>query len=187
MNQFKHLDEHFPVLPNRHSGEVVSLSVIIEIQNSDRFASPIVGTISWKRKAWYVNASTNAFILHRKLCGELTEYLDHMFGPGVHARVSKQQVKAAKKLLAEAVWNSYVLNCASDLQYHTWSVVFPPLTSGLSRLPSLWWDADGENTYESTGNSLWRESVRKWVFPGNGNASLPQVALLQERVHEVNK
>jgi hypothetical protein len=203
MNQFKSLDKHFPTLPNRHSGEVVSLSVYIDFQPSDKLnpwsdalSSEMVealrfwdqqssGVLSWKRKAWYVNASSNAFILHRSLCRELAEFLDHEQGLLVNPLVSKQQVKTAKKLLARAVWNSYVLNCTYDDQYHEWLIKFPSPTDCLSTNPSLWWNSNTDDDKMSI--QCWIESCKKWKFPGDEDSSLPQVALLQERIHKVNK
>jgi len=168
MNQFKHLDKHFPTLPNRHFGEVVSVSVFIELTTGPvGLHDPGCGVISWKRKAWYVNASSNAFILHRQLCREFAEYLDHRQGPSYEVIVTKQQVRVAKKLLARAVWNSYVLNCTDGTQYHEWWVAIPSPNFCLSTTPSLWWNANGADPGESTGERYWRESCNKWEFPEN--------------------
>jgi hypothetical protein len=158
MNQFKALDQIFPCLPNRHAGEVVSVSVHLSIADMN------FGVASWKRKAWYVNASTNAFILHRKLCGEMTECLDR-FIPGPYAcpQPTPQQVRKAKKLLAIAVWNSYVYNALYGDQYTEWHVVFPHPETLMSRNPSLWW-----NTAHADGTSVgtnWVESCARWEYP----------------------
>lgn len=94
MNQFKSLDTLFPCGKDRLCGEVVSVSVHISLSDIESFF------VSWKRKAWYVNASVNAFHLHRGLCKELSNRLD-----GLDVPPSAQ--KKLKKLLAVAVDFAY--------------------------------------------------------------------------------
>lgn len=173
MNQFKLLDKHFPVLPNRHVGEVVSVSCII--MQGEAF----IGNISCKRKAWYVNASKNAFHLHRFLCKELAEHRGWFDNRSLcyTSYPSDKVLRQVKKLLAMSVWNSYVLNCMNDDQYTEWMIQLPDPTSTscLGTTPSLWWNS----AYDENGRKAdtdWREVCAKWEFPGE-DLTLPPVAL----------
>lgn len=66
MNQFKRLDTLFPVGENRTCGEVVALNVSVHDDINGK-----IGVAAAKRKASYVNASVNAFHLHRDLCSDI--------------------------------------------------------------------------------------------------------------------
>lgn len=172
MNQFKLLDSLFPTLPNRHSGEVVSLSVHVTVGDQS------FGVISWKRKAWYVNASTNAYILHRSLCKELSENMGWFkTGPDAPFYPSQTLMRQAKKLLAIGVWNAYVLNHVSGDQYTEWLMQFPnPLVSAyLWQRPAFWWNAATSDLGSKPLDTDWREQCAKWNLPNKGS-SLPQVA-----------
>jgi hypothetical protein len=82
MNMFKHLDAHFPTVDsgNRIFGEVVS----IELSVSDDIEGVSL-LIAEKRKAVYVNASVNAFHMHRSLVGQLKRSSLFMTSEGVRA------------------------------------------------------------------------------------------------------
>lgn len=112
MNQFKHLDTLFPAGAERTSGEVVSVTVCVSSS-----ADGPLGIISMKRKAWYVNASVNAFHLHRWLCKEFRElqlkeglYLSNRLLSRVYAR------------LAYLTNLAYTRNASSGEQYHEFTL-----------------------------------------------------------------
>lgn len=66
MNRFKNLDSYFPTGKDRLFGEVVRVTIIC------MFHGEVVTTYSWKRKSAHVNASVNAFHMHRGLCHEFS-------------------------------------------------------------------------------------------------------------------
>jgi hypothetical protein len=118
MNQFKFLDSFFPVGSERKFGEVVTCQVtffVNEYADKDPglFAKAIktvdVGTHWWKRKAWYVNASVNAFHMHRGLCSEVKNQPWFL-------ELSTLRQRLVKKMLAQAVVVSYMRNHAFDDQ-----------------------------------------------------------------------
>lgn len=100
-NIFKTLDDLFPCGKERLSGEVVSISVNVLVNG--RFKA----NIGWKRKQWYVNASVNAWHLHRCLLREFREI-------GLILPVAK--MKKVKTFFADAVMYGYMSNCATDRQ-----------------------------------------------------------------------
>lgn len=99
MNQFKILDSLFPTVPNRSHGEVVSVSVHLTLD-----ADCSNAYVSWKRKAWYVNASVNAWHLHRGLCQELNS--SGIFPVHYH--------RAIKRELGKVVMRSYLSSYVSS-------------------------------------------------------------------------
>lgn len=115
MNCFKNLDALFPCGAERSSGEVVSVSVRICGSAFRDESYELVwdyGVISWKRKAWYVNASVNAWHLHRNLCRELREQLAHE-----QILVNRANVKQLYTSLRTMVQFAYQQNAASGHQY----------------------------------------------------------------------
>jgi len=108
MNQFKHLDSVFPCGKDRTFGEVVNIGIHVYLDGTFR------GDISWKRKAWYVNASVNAWHLHRGLCRELRDLVSH--------QVMRSALEDAKKELAYCVYASYWINSATHTQGFSYSM-----------------------------------------------------------------
>lgn len=108
-NQFDFLDDYFPTGPNRTFGEVVSVSVDFWI--STPFGK-LKAVLSYKRKAWYVNASTNAFILHRGLCKQLSDSLVHE-----NADFGVRRYKLMTSALAAVVSTAYMANYTGNNQY----------------------------------------------------------------------
>jgi hypothetical protein len=110
MNMFKALDSYFPVGAARLSGEVVSLSIFLKF---DRFLT--LGqkdtVVSWKRKQWYVNASVNAFHMHRGLVHEASVAMN------LHG-LSQSRSRQVNRLIAVAVAISYSNNYLNGDQYY---------------------------------------------------------------------
>lgn len=100
MNVFKQLDQFFPCGKDRLSGEVVSLQINL----------PEGGSIHWKRKAWYVNASVNAWHLHRGLCRDLT-------GSPFGRLCNQSQLRTLKRALAYWTMFAYLKNAQTGEQY----------------------------------------------------------------------
>lgn len=130
-NRFKTLDTIFPCGKDRVFGEVVALSLrfqngnvwlptpwsteyISEAENS-RILDGAFFDISWKRKAWYVNASTNAFHMHRGLC---REFRDRSSGWHLTNRVRREVYKTVGDLVEHA----YRMNNRDDTQYFEASI-----------------------------------------------------------------
>lgn len=135
MNQFKHLDTLFPTGANRLCGEVVSVSVTLcfydHLWSYHFYNGRTPPVISWKRKAWYVNASVNAFHMHRALCKEFRDCPkpDNVTLPDRH-------VRAVKRLLAAVVMNSYLANYRDGSQYHSYQI---DIDVDIGRSPAAWW------------------------------------------------
>lgn len=127
-NIFKQLDTLFPCGKDRTSGEVVGVTLRVVTNGSLR------GELFWKRKAWYVNASVNAWHLHRGLCRELNEDYSSWFA-------GKQQLATAKRLVALAVASSYIYNYQYDDQYFTWTLDVSQAFDG-EEILSLWRNGD---------------------------------------------
>lgn len=110
MNQFKALDSHFPCVPFRLSGEVVSVSITLTMDGWGLRGTADDTVISTKRKAWYVNASVNAFHMHRDLCREA--------GDLYRARgISSTNLRKVKKMIAAIVSHAYGINRFREEQY----------------------------------------------------------------------
>jgi hypothetical protein len=130
MNMFKSLDTIYPCGDeNRPYGEVVHTIIRVFLDGVE------LGELSMKRKAWYVNASVNAFHMHRGLVRELTDIVRGTYLDG-------QKLKRVKRLVVLAVLNSYLVGRETDAQ------VFPYLISArLSPegefLASLTWETGG--------------------------------------------
>ncbi|DAD50145.1 TPA_asm: hypothetical protein [ssRNA phage Zoerhiza.4_18] len=103
MNVFKSLDIVFPSGSARTFGEVVGVNIRVFVDNVD------LGEIDMKRKAWYVNASVNAFHMHRSLVRDFTDLVR-----GVPIRQS--ELKRAKRLITLAVADAYLSNRKTDSQ-----------------------------------------------------------------------
>lgn len=101
-NVFKSLDAIFPCGKERLSGEVVGITV------SFTQFGVLLGTAYWKRKAWYVNASVNAWHLHRGLCAEFRDDYSKFCLDGCE--------RALKRALGRAVMYSYLINNLSHEQ-----------------------------------------------------------------------
>lgn len=104
MNQFKPLDRLFPCGKDRLSGECVSVRVIVQ---SLTFPSPFY--FQWKRKAVHVNASVNAFHMHRGLCREARTALGAVLTP--------LQLKWLKRTMAHCVDQAYRREAESSISY----------------------------------------------------------------------
>jgi len=153
MNMFKELDSYFPCAPNRASGEVVSVSISTwglsePFANSERDA-----VISQKRKAWYVNASVNAFHMHRSLVKDASSLMNY------HGLSSTLQSRA-KKLIAVAVACAYCENNVRDTQCNEFALWFD-LTETLS--VSLWIPTRKSLAPESD-TIEWREVTMNGIF-----------------------
>ena len=147
-NQFKFLDRFFPCLPNRQAGEVVHVRIYFSVGNwVVGLQSPATEYIDWKRKSWYVNASTNAFIMHRALCAELRSY-------PWFCTLSATSRRNAKAAVALAVKLSYLNNFRSDAQYHEFHLNIGKTIfneRGVARVDSscnLWWLQEDGNTFD---------------------------------------
>jgi len=125
MNCFKALDSLFPTGAERLSGEVVSVQLAFDLTGLEPFS------LDWKRKAWYVNASVNAFHMHRGLVREFLALTGH--------ELSKVQSNAVKRQIALCVLNSYLSNFISRVQFHSYHIgnskLFPGSIEG-------WWVVD---------------------------------------------
>lgn len=110
MNMFKALDSFFPCGAARLSGEVVSLSIVLKGLPVSASQWGGDSTVSWKRKAWYVNASVNAFHMHRGLVGEASKAMD------LHGLSSATQ-RMLKRQIAVAIAISYSANYLKGDQY----------------------------------------------------------------------
>lgn len=124
MNLFKSLDTLFPCGNDRSFGEVVSCSITISV------GGVVKDAINWKRKAWYVNASVNAFHLHRGLVKEFRELSK------VHD-IPSYTTALTKRLIALSVLNSYLSNRVEGGQYHHYAIDVKP--QGFLEFPSCYW------------------------------------------------
>lgn len=106
MNVFKTLDSLFPTVPNRTFGEVVGITINVFVDGDH------VVDLYEKRKAWYVNASVNAFHMHRSLVREFTETIRS-------SDLSSETMRRSKRFIALAVMLGYVQNFEHDTQYFT--------------------------------------------------------------------
>jgi len=149
-NVFKPLDRVFPCGKDRVGGEVVSITVSISDGPTFR------GEISWKRKAWYVNASVNAWHLHRNLCRELRENFSQYF-------TGRESIATAKKLLALGVASCYLRNEKSDQQY--FSLV---LNVQDKMVPTLWtrFDTEMDNELDYREITLPTERLMDFITDG---------------------
>lgn len=129
MNMFKSLDKLFPTGADRRFGEVVSVSIRVFLGNVD------LGEIDMKRKAWYVNASVNAFHMHRSLVRDLVDLLHG-------SDLTDRQVKRAKRLASLTVADAYIRNYTSDglFQYTAYHMNIP----------------------FAGGVSVWRDNENQW-------------------------
>lgn len=123
MNQFSSLDNVFPCIPHRMCGEVVRICVSVFHEGAFK------GELSWKRKAWYVNASVNAWHLHRGLCRDLREL--------AHGRVPGVRINDAKRLLAADVLKAYLANHETGRQNYHYRLDFYTLFDGTTRVVSV--------------------------------------------------
>lgn len=115
MNMFKALDSYFPVGAARLSGEVVSLSIHLRLQKGSDLDGRKNPVVSWKRKQWYVNASVNAFHMHRGLVHEASIAMN------LHG-LSQSSQRAVKRLIAVAIAISYSNNYLMGDQYYEMSI-----------------------------------------------------------------
>lgn len=115
MNVFKSLDKIFPSGATRTSGEVVNIQIELFNSGASDGAEPF-RYIEWKRKAWYVNASVNAFHMHRALIREFVV----LHGDELKAT----HMVRAKRLIGLAVLNAYIDNCESGRQYFSFRLNF---------------------------------------------------------------
>lgn len=103
-NVFKPLDQLFPTLESgqRHAGEVVGVTLnCITIEYGSR-PEQAESVLYEKRKSWYVNASVNAFHMHRSLVRDLVN-------ADAYAR-SWTARTLQKRAIAAAVYLSYLNN-----------------------------------------------------------------------------
>lgn len=125
MNKFSVLDRFFPCGEARLSGEVVNIELRIYRCDHDAKAYPYdpIVKLNWKRKAWYVNASVNAFHMHRGLCREFSEATAY----GKFDKVlPAPKHRVVTPLIAQAVLASYYANASSMKQtgYETQGFTF---------------------------------------------------------------
>lgn len=110
MNQFKVLDTLFPCGDERLCGEVVGITV-----NYSSGIGP-KRVFFGKRKAWYVNASVNAFHLHRQLCKELRDSCEVL-------GIKPSDVRVLKQIMAQMTLLAYRRTAELDHQYHEFEIV----------------------------------------------------------------
>jgi len=123
MNIFKSLDLLFPCGDeNRHFGEVVSTIIHFDLLDSQE-------SISWKRKAWYVNASVNAFHMHRGLVREFLR-------TNLSKKLSAEESVRVKRLISLCVLNSYLAESENENSVQTHSYVVAKRFSAGLLLPS---------------------------------------------------
>jgi hypothetical protein len=140
MNIFKALDLVFPTGNNRIFGEVVHTQVVVHVTGHGE-GLPFFNAVSAKRKAQYVNASVNAFHMHRELCRELTKMLHSVTVPDVH-------IRRAKRLTGLATLTAYLENRKTGNQFHLFHVILNKDNAGGV---SMWWESELENP------DSWRE------------------------------
>jgi hypothetical protein len=114
MNRFTSLDLIFPCTPNRGQGEVVSVSLAFNLFGFEDLLT--FNPVSWKRKAWYVNASVNAFHMHRGLCREFKEQLL------LSSELSERRIRSVTRAIGDAVMHAYVANWLHGVQYHKFEI-----------------------------------------------------------------
>lgn len=114
-NQFKALDDIFECTPNRVCGKVVGLTLSFSIGGWSVDFGRRPGPIFAKRKAWYCNASVNAFHMHRALCRDVADL--HWF-----VMLPRDTKRRVKMLIGLAVAAAYMNNFMYDMQYQTFQV-----------------------------------------------------------------
>lgn len=102
MNAFSYLDSMFPAGAARAFGEVVNIRISIPIRGQE-----VIPVIGQERKAWCVNASVNAWHLHRSLCCQFKE----LCGP------TRSQHRNVTRALRALVGFCYEENFRSRQQY----------------------------------------------------------------------
>lgn len=107
MNRFKTLDNIFPCGKDRLFGEVVSVSI------SCVYDGMMVTSYYWKRKSAHVNASVNAFHMHRGLCREFSN--ENKWTRG-------SQVRAIKRAFGDIVQKAYEWNAETGRQYQSFAL-----------------------------------------------------------------
>jgi len=103
MNVFQSIDNLFPTGKDRGFGEVVGCHINFYVDNV------FIDRIYEKRKAWYVDASVNAFHMHRSLVRSWTELK--------FQKLPRQGDRLVKRQIALAVLNSYLANAEKDTQH----------------------------------------------------------------------
>ncbi len=169
MNQFSELDQFFPCLPNRKAGEVVGIDVQVYTAKGFTFSFfERHGCISWKRKAWYVNASVNAFHLHRGLCRELRELVLYK-----QLDISTADMRMCTKLLAVAVRNAYLVNHFTNEQGYNFALSLGSGRGQEGSCPSLYattYDGDYLGELSLTGYldtaSIIKRRAPQWLEYG---------------------
>lgn len=142
MNCFKPLDLIFPCGKDRHFGEVVGVQIHFLLDGSE------LANIDWERKAWYVNASVNAFHMHRGLIRDFDRLT-------AARQIPKRLHRPLKRLVVLAILNAYLLNYRDGAQ---WSCYTIDLSTDRAARPSLWWvDANPVDVNDS------RELL--WLLP----------------------
>jgi hypothetical protein len=136
MNMFKTLDAIFPTGEQRLFGEVVGVNIRVYLDGK------LLDEIYWKRKAWYVNASVNAFHMHRGLVREFT----NMNIPGL----TSDDRRRAKRLVTLAVLNSYLVNDKDGTQYSKYDLCLEDarVFGERGHSAALWWYPVGPNYNE---------------------------------------
>jgi hypothetical protein len=117
MSTFKQLDSLFPVGKDRKAGEVVSVTVFVRVLGANHQKMDVPIALSWKRKAWYKDASTNAFLLHRQLSRQLRECFNEL-----KVEVDTARFRELTAILRRAVYFSYIANFVTGTQYFEYSL-----------------------------------------------------------------
>lgn len=134
MNYFSDLDLFYPCGPNRVCGEVISIQVEIcrdQQSMADPDEGPRLAVIHWKRKAWYVDASVNAFHLHRGLCREFREVSTYRTVRDIYSH-NPRDYKVITKLLARGTMLAYRLDAirvrstGNSRQYYGFTLTLEP-------------------------------------------------------------
>lgn len=112
-NRFKSLDYLFPCGANRMAGEVVSTSISFTVNGA------FVTSLQWKRKSVWVNASVNAFHMHRGLCREFSNE---------NSWVEQNRIRKLKTLIGDIVQINYLLNFLYNEQYQNCTVELSDLS-----------------------------------------------------------
>lgn len=125
MNRFISLDQIFPCGKDRKSGEVVG----INLQLNGVTSEPLF--FHWKRKAWYVNASVNAFHMHRGMCREIKSVTSSLMSRSVQRELCRT--------VGDMIEFSYRSNAKTDRQSFSYAVHINML--------GCWEDLDAPNPF----------------------------------------
>lgn len=135
MNVFKSLDSLFPTGKARRYGEVVGVSLRIQTVTDDLSRSANC-SLWFKRKAWYVNASVNAFHMHRGLIREFMS--DHA------CNFPKSAHRSIKRQIALCIFDAYLRNYVSGNQGSEYVINIKESSQEIVKTADAWYVLDTE-------------------------------------------